>query len=459
MGQVRTVILMPLRQSLLISIFLIIVFTLLLGSGVIYWHAVNKVETEMSAAMSVGGRIARNAVDDVEESANPKRRLELLVADFDGDRHLKAMVVDAASKPLLESRPAQPDDPAPMWFINLLMPEQRWLKVELPAAFSGLGKFVLESQPHNEIAEAWEDTKKTLFIMSVLCVLTMGLVYRVLGRALSPLAELSDAVSKIGSTSNPPKMRERGPQEFVRVYRGFNQMVDRLDEIEKANLALSQQLNTVQEEERSALARDLHDEIGPFLFAVDVDVKSIEADLDEKNRASVSDKTKRIRDSIAHMQRHLKDILGRLRSMEMLDMGLEHALESLVTFWRRRHPDIRFTSRITENTYGESLDAVFYRIAQESLSNAIRHGAPSEITVCTSILHDEIARLEVIDDGKGFSSAARPKTYGISGMQERIRLVGGTLKVENRRDQSGVHIIAEAPLDPKLAKTVEYRAS
>lgn len=450
---------MPLRQSLLISIVLIIVFTLLFGSAIMYWHAVNKVDTEMTAAMAVGGRIARNAVDDVEESSNPKRRLELLVADFDGDRHLKAMVVDAVGQPKLESKPAEPDSPAPSWFRALLVPEQKWLNVKMPDAFSGLGTFILEPQPYNEIAEAWDDTKKTLLILSVLCVLTMVLVYRVLGQALSPLQDLADAVSKIGKTKSAPKINERGPSEFVTVYRGFNQMVDRLTETERTNAALNEQLNTVQEEERSALARDLHDEVGPFLFSVDVDAKSIEQLAGETNAGpeSITNRTQRIRDSVAHMQKHLRDILGRLRSPEMLDMGLEHAIESLLSFWRRRQPKIKFSYSAVTATFGDKVDPVFYRVAQESISNAVRHGKPSEIVIRIWQPKPNVAGLEIIDNGSGLGDGSEFRTYGISGMNERVELIGGKLSVDDRVDVSGVRVVALVPVHQDACDSIVDR--
>lgn len=446
---------LPLRQSLLISIASVIFITLLLGSGVVYWHAVNKVETEMAAAIAVGGRIARNAVDDVEEAANPKRRLELLVADFDGDRHLKAMVMNAAGNPIQESKSAVPDDPAPWWFSALLEPEKKWLEVSLPDAFSGLGTFILETQPFNEIAEAWEDTKKTLLILGILCALTMGLVYRVLGQALRPLQDLSEAVAKIGNTNNPPKIRETGPLEFVKVYRGFNQMVVRLSQIEKDNVALNEQLDTVQEEERGALARDLHDEVGPFLFAVDVDAKSLEQIAsgmsDPDHIEKVKERTQRIRDAVAHMQTHVREILGRLRSPELLDMGLEHAVESLLTFWRRRRPSVQFGAIAETTTFGEKIDSVFYRIAQESISNAVRHGDPSEVHVHILKPGPTEAQIKIVDDGAGLMSEQTTKSYGISGMTERINLIGGTLSVENRLDQTGVVVRAYVPIkDPDL---------
>ena len=85
---------MSLRLQLFGTIALVLLATLVIGALLTYRHAIDKIDTEMRAAIAVGSRIAHNAVDDVEEVVNPRRRLELLAADFDGDRHLRAFLVE-----------------------------------------------------------------------------------------------------------------------------------------------------------------------------------------------------------------------------------------------------------------------------------------------------------------------------------------------------------------------------
>ena len=98
---------MSLRNRLLVSILATLLLSLIAGGTFTYWHAVAKIETEMQAAMAVGSRIARNAVDDWEESTDPARRLALLVADFEGDRHLRATLVGPDGKVVLASKVAR----------------------------------------------------------------------------------------------------------------------------------------------------------------------------------------------------------------------------------------------------------------------------------------------------------------------------------------------------------------
>ena len=435
---------MSLRSSLVVSIILIVLLTTLFGAGISYWHALAKVEEEMQAAIVVGARVAQNAVDDVEEVGNRSRRLELLVADFHGDRHLRAVWVNGRGIVVGASNVAAPADDVPAWFVNLIRQPELRRRVALPPAFDGLGHFILETDSRNEIGEVWNDIWNTLTILFVFCAAVVASVYWMLGRALLPLDLLAKALAKVGSPGDVPKIPERGPIEFVRVYRGFNAMADRLAETEAQNRRLHDQLLTVQEEERADLARDLHDEIGPFLFSVDVDATSIEKMVEKKSFDKISERVRIIRESVGHMQAHVKDLLGRLRAADLLDAGLFDAVDNLVNFWMERRPNLKFDVAITGEPVTDEIGRTTYRIIQEAISNAVRHGSPDTVNVSVDAGNDGV-RVEITDDGVGLGDNSSGSGYGIAGMRERISSLGGSLEVKNRPDRSGVVVKAWLP--------------
>lgn len=444
---------MSLKLELIISIALAVVVTFLLASVMLYLHAVDKIETETRAALAVGARIATNAVDDVEEITNPQRRLTLLVADFDGDRHVRASVWDSLGKLLMASEVAVSDDPPPEWFFNLLAGKPQAVTVRLPPAFDGHGTLVLETDPRNEVGEVWEDTVNTLWIIFVLCGSIVALITLIVGRALRPLGRMADALKRIGSQSKIERLEERGPVEFVQVYRGFNQMVERLTEAEAVNRRLQDQLLSVQEEERADVARDLHDEIGPFLFAVDVDAASISTLLDAQRYEDIPLRVQSMREAVGHMQGHVKGMLARLRPAFLLDLGLAHALDHLLNFWRGRHPDIVLEVEIEDTSFGEQLDGTIYRVVQESLSNAIRHGKPRRVEISVVDEGDGV-RVMVSDDGRGLPDHSTGSNgFGILGMKERVSHHNGKLEVSNRTDGSGVIVSAWFPIEDEPSET------
>ena len=267
---------MSLRSRLLFSIFGTLLLSLAAGAAFTYWHAVKKIETEMEAAIAVGGRSAHNAIDDADElTVNPERRLKLLIADFDGDRHLRASLV-VNGKVVRASEFAKPESPAPAWFYRLLAGAPKVRNVELPPVLSRYGSVVLQSDANNDIAEVWSDVGLTLTVLTIFCALVLAFVYLTLASAIHPLRDLTAAFGRVGDHDYRERVPERGPYELVRLYQGFNRMVEDLALAEAQNKRLQEQLATVQDEERADLARDLHDEIGPMLFAADVDAATIE---------------------------------------------------------------------------------------------------------------------------------------------------------------------------------------
>ncbi len=436
---------MTLRRKLIMSVAAGVVLTFLLGAVLFYFHANDKIDTEMQAAIAVGSGIAANAVDNREDAASIANRLELMVKDFDGDRHLQAMVIGADGKVHLRSNLARPAEELPEWFYRLFSKQSRRTIVVLPDQFSAFGRFELEANPRNEIGEVWEDMVNTLRILSLLTIFISGAVYWILGSALKPLEQLAAAISQIGHSPDPVLISERGPAEFQRVYQAFNTMVIRQKRTEAANRKLQEQLLSVQEEERADIARDLHDDIGPFLFNVDVETAAILRLHEEKNYAALPQHIKNIRNAVSHMQKHVRGILSRLRPAALLDLSLQDALEHLVESWRSRHPAIDITLAFELPQLDNQEQDTIFRVVQEAISNAVRHGKPNRIRVVARVANGCV-KLEISDDGSGLTEL-NTRSFGILGMRERVARHQGTLQVSNHNYGTGVCVLAEFQLN------------
>ena len=201
----------------------------------------------------------------------------------------------------------------------------------------------------------------------------------------------------------------------------------------------------MQEEERAEIARDLHDEIGPFLFAVDVDAQSIPLLLSRDADDDAIGRSKAIRQSVQHMQLHLRSILSRLRPAMLIDQGLTHAVEQLVAFWRARRPLITFATDIEDERFPASIEETAFRILQEGMSNAVRHGKPTNIGL------DRPANRAGRAPRRCFRRRQRSRRdgargFGLVGLRERVAALGGRLSVTGRDTEKGVMLIAEIPL-------------
>ncbi|MDX2287581.1 MAG: histidine kinase [Hyphomicrobiaceae bacterium] len=442
---------MSLRLTLIAGIFSLMLLTLAAGIAAVYMTAGDKLETEMASAVRIGGRMMNRAVETIGPPFTGQEVLERLIATFDGDRHVRAVLIGPHGVVLASSKPQEPERPAPRWFLDLFLVEPKLLAVELPPVFEGVGALVLQSAPENEMAEVWEDATRTLALLSGLCGLTLLLVFWQLKLGLKPLDALSAAFLRVGDAGRLPRVVEAGPSEIVHVARGYNDMADRLERSEAQNRRLNMQLADVQEEERAELARDLHDEFGPFLFAMDVDAKAIETAAAARGDTETTARIAAIRETLARLRRTVRELLARLRPAVLLDLGLAHAIEHLAAFWRGRQPAVEIVAAVDEEETDEAVSAAIYRVVQESLSNAMRHGSPGRVDVRVRSLGDGRVEVTITDDGVGLAvdrgaDALPGSGLGIAGMHERVKALGGTFEVAGRADGRGSGTVVRAVL-------------
>lgn len=448
---------MSLRLQLFGTITLVLIGTLVIGAVLTYRHALEKIDTEMQAAIAVGSRIAHNAVDDVEEVVNPRRRLELLAADFDGDRHLRAFLVEPGGAIPAVSKLSHPENPAPEWLRRLLAREPLTVTVPLPSIFANYGAIRLETDSRNEISEVWEDVQLYLAILGIFCLSSLLVTLTVLARGLAPLRRLTAAFEAIGDSKDVPDVPV-GPHELRAVTTGFNRMVARLTETEEKNRTLRVQLDTLQEEERGDLARNLHDEVSPLLFCIGVDARSLEQIGTEKGLRDAVEQARAIQEAVKSLKANVKAILGNLRPKGQHALGLHGAVEELIAFWSARHPDLKVDIEIPETSFGARIDAALQAIITESVSNAMKHARPQTLVIKVATVGESV-KLEVSDDGGGFRKVRSiDGGYGIPGMKERAQKLGGSLSVAETRGGRGVTVRASLPLFPAAPAELKAEA-
>jgi two-component system sensor histidine kinase UhpB len=202
-------------------------------------------------------------------------------------------------------------------------------------------------------------------------------------------------------------------------------MATRLAAMRDRNRTLEEQMLTLQDEERADIARDLHDEIGPHLFAANIDAATAATLIGAGRADEALEQVRSIAGAIGHIQRLVRDILQRLRPTHLAELGLSSAILDLIAFWKARRPEIEFQTTLADDLeLPEGLQETLYRIVQESLSNAVRHGAPRSIRIAIDWSADG-ARVQVVNDG--VAEVAGTPGYGLTGMAERVAAGGGAL--------------------------------
>lgn len=214
---------------------------------------------------------------------------------------------------------------------------------------------------------------------------------------------------------------------------------------------LSRQVLQAQEVERRAIARELHDEIGQVLTAVSTNLQTIQLSSDAATLAE------RLNESVGLVDealRQIRDLSLDLRPSMLDDFGLVPALEWFVDRQAQRSGfSAELAVEPAELRMPPNLETTVFRVAQIALTNVARHAQATHVCVA---LRQDAAELELLirDDGIGFDVAAalerasRGATFGLLSMQERVRLVGGTLEIESTPGM-GTEIRVRLPVERK----------
>ena len=421
---------MSLQIRLIGLIALILLLSLVLGGTVACVSASHSVQTEMRSALAVGRQTVEAAIGSLEPSEHVPRDLEQIVLSFKGNRHLR---VSMTADPAARAEPAveQPVlDSVPTWLVRLI--GGRPQTEQIPVAVGGrhYGSILIETDAHNEIVETWNEFGGDLLVLGLSFVAIIALVYVVIGRALRPLDRLAAGLEEIGRGNYGARIATPLPPELSKLRDSFNAMAQRLSEMNAENRRLGQRLVNLRDQERAELARDLHDEVGPFLFAINIDAANISRHVDEGQPQRIPDRVHSIVDAVTRMQKRVRQMLSRLRSVEVEEAGLGEAVGHLTQFWRRRHPGIDFEVTLDAGceSFGEPLDRTIYHIVQECLSNAVRHGRPRTVRVSIRRNRADNVAIEVTDDGRGMAEP-RNLGFGLVGMRERVEALGGRLDI------------------------------
>ncbi|HEY1131664.1 MAG TPA: ATP-binding protein [Roseateles sp.] len=192
------------------------------------------------------------------------------------------------------------------------------------------------------------------------------------------------------------------------------------------NRELARQLIAVQERERLALARELHDELAQHCAAIRLEA-AVAARCTEL--AQAQDAVRRAASSAHSLQIGVHRLLRQLRPADLDTLGLCAALRELCA--QRAWPSCRFGTGADEHgSFGEEVDMALYRVAQEALSNALRHAHATAVDVRLDDSPDGV-RLSVRDDGLGFDADADTGGLGLLGARERAAVLGGELRVHS----------------------------
>lgn len=409
------------RLSLLLGGVLAAGFAL--GVGLLILHAGARVRTEAEAATRLAQELVEATAPRLSTAADPQAELARLFADARRMRHVRVTLEG-------EAAPVIPDGArAPDWFVALVLRPPTAMRIE-----TRLGAIEIKSNPADEIAEIWQEIVWFAIGGAGVAAAAFGLVSYVVSRTLRPIGALSEGLQRLERGDHSVRVPADGSPELIVIAERINALAATLQRLDDENRELVLRMIHVQDEERRDIARDLHDEIGPFLFTVRAGVGALarKAKAPDADPARLAEDCGKIDGQIAALQQVNRRILGRLRPAALEEMGLVDALQALAQGWRETRPDVAI-ELFLEGARGdmdETTALTAYRVVQEGLTNAFRHSGASRISV-RATREGEILRLEVSDDGAGLPAAPGAGGLGLRGLSERVGALGGRLRIAN----------------------------
>jgi glucose-6-phosphate-specific signal transduction histidine kinase len=223
------------------------------------------------------------------------------------------------------------------------------------------------------------------------------------------------------------------------------------------NRELAQQLIAVQENERRALARELHDDVAQHCTSIRIEAACIER---SRDAAQIVAAAQRSAAAAGLLYESVRRLLRQLRPAELDELGLVAAVQALCDGSDRRgRTRCRFEADASMPLFGEAVDTAVYRVAQEALSNAMRHAGARCVAVRLSVrfgdgggrprgASDGELILRIDDDGQGFEPSTKIRGLGLLGAAERAAALGGDLQVSSAPG-AGTRVCLRLPIAPR----------
>ena len=378
------------------------------------------------SSVSIAGALNRA----LSASPNPEATLDAFVAELNatgGDikfRRPGTSPQSGTEKPAAGSASGR----VPGWFVRLLaLPE---LARHTPILIRGerVGELVFESDMAADIYEKWIGFLAIVTSGAALTLVTLAITYLTVDAALKPLRDLGGGLARLRDGHYSGTIPCSGPPEIRESCEAANELAATLTQLDRENRSLLRRMVSIQDEERRDIARELHDELGPLLFAIRANVIAM-VDNGAADQDDLDSPLQKALQSVEALQLTNRRILDRLRPMHIEEFGLQSSIQKLLRGVRSQVPAIEVAFEIDPAL--DTIDAVVsqtvYRVMQEGITNVLRHAQATGMSLKAS-LPDGMVVVEISDNGVGMPANV-VMGRGLTGMRERVRALGGTFEL------------------------------
>lgn len=313
------------------------------------------------------------------------------------------------------------------------------------------GRISAVADAEGQIAEAWRNVSALLGLTAMTILALCLLVYFAMARALRPTREIVLGIERLERGELSARLPQFELIELQKMSAGFNRLAGSLEQTIGERAELMRKLVNLQEEERRFLARELHDEFGQCLAAVNAIASGLIQTAEQRCPELVGE-GERLARTGAHMMEVLRSMLLRLRPAGIEELGLVDSIKGLVAQWKGGRAQIELEIKGNFDHLPEATTIAIYRLVQECLTNVSKHAGATKIRVKLERCEPQAGRsegsIDVLVEDNGVADAAglslSPK-LGLLGMRERVAALGGQLMLQARQS-NGLTVRALLPV-------------
>jgi two-component system sensor histidine kinase UhpB len=436
---------LSLRARLNTLLALVMVLGLVINIARLALEAAPRVAAEDQSVVRLARGFVETLVSDLNDAPDPEARLDQIVEGLKQLRHVSITRERDPAAGGASTGPAPPGGSGeprevPEWFVTLIHPEQTTVGVPIAANGRALGSLVITSHPTDEIAEIWDGIVTQIEVGSAIAAALLLITITVVNRALQPIKSLGDAITAIETGFYDTRITPSGSPELAAICAKLNHLASVLEAAVEDKRRLAERVVSLQDVERKEIARDLHDEFGPYLFALRAHASSLTqlADKGEPDLDALRKHIGAMSDQVNALQQFNRRVLERLRPVGLAELGLSDALAALLRLWRETHPEVAIETSISpsQGARGETAELTIYRIVQEALTNVFRHARATRVAITAEpapplrpgAAETETTLVRICDNGAGLPADHR-QGFGMIGMRERVLALGGTMTV------------------------------
>ena len=456
---------MQLVTRLLLRLFAVGFLTLILVAVFTLFSARHDIADEVRSSQSIGQLIT--TLSELQGSDSLNRQIAAIDALNRSERlrHFHVALLDESGRRLTQPAAVSPSV-MPAVLDHFLAGDATMSSYALSLQRSD-GRQVtllLEPNPESEISESVTGALLQLALFAALGLVLMIAIGGTLRLALAPLSGILAGIARIEAGDYATRIAASGTRELNQIAQALNHLAAALtDQIAKQR-ELLHRLQDVQEEERRKLAHELHDEFGQLLTAIQVDASYLLKR--SAGQSALETCAQAMYENSSSILSQLRGLLAQLRPYglqgdEEHDIALEQALRDLVR-QRQSRGDVSLDCRLNVNlddvAIPQRLAVAIYRIAQEALTNVMRHAQASRVDITVAVdTPARTLRLTVADDGKGMASTdPRPVGgLGLIGIRERVLANQGQVHWYPITPQ-GLLLEAVFPLDIAMTNEVTH---